>query len=207
MQRGNAAFDNRGLSKEKWLLIYVDCGCDGCGNVDCGCSAIFLFDNRVPKGKYWWAGSKILLYRQHTKGSQFSLQIIFFGKNFLKAKKLHNIQSLGLNGNSGWYIAIFDVRLQNLTLNCNILAWYCNICSWYCNILAQCWIFWLIVAIYWLDNQSKGRLQWKKNVFFRALPESPNPPPPDPNSGNLVLFFSDVKIQDLKVTWGDISTT
>ena len=29
-----------------------------------------------------------------------------------------------------------------------------------------------------------------KNVFFRALPESPNPPlPPDPNSGNLVLFF------------------
>ena len=29
----------------------------------------------------------------------------------------------------------------------------------------------------------------KKNVFFRALPESPNPIPPDPNSGNLVLFF------------------
>ena len=38
--------------------------------------------------------------------------------------------------------------------------------------------------------QSKGRHQWqKKNVFFRAFPESPNPPPPDPNSGNLVLFF------------------
>ena len=35
----------------------------------------------------------------------------------------------------------------------------------------------------------KGRPQWKKNVFFRALPQSPNPPPPDPNSGNLVLFF------------------
>ena len=47
----------------------------------------------------------------------------------------------------------------------------------------------------------KGRHQWKKNVFFRVLPESPNPPPLDPNSGNLVLF-SDVKIQDLKE--GDI---
>ena len=31
-------------------------------------------------------------------------------------------------------------------------------------------------------------LNEKKNVFFRALPESPNPPP-DPYSGNLVLFF------------------
>ena len=109
MQRGNAAFDNRGLSKEKWLLIYVDCGCDGCGNVDCGCSAIFLFDNRVAKGKYWWAGSKILLYRQHTKGSRFPLQIIFFGKKTFKSKKLpqYSIHSLGLNRNSGWYIAIF----------------------------------------------------------------------------------------------------
>ena len=29
----------------------------------------------------------------------------------------------------------------------------------------------------------------KKNVFFRALPESPKPPPPNLNSGNLVLFF------------------
>ena len=29
----------------------------------------------------------------------------------------------------------------------------------------------------------------KKNVFFRVLPESPNPPPPDPNLGNFVLFF------------------
>ena len=38
----------------------------------------------------------------------------------------------------------------------------------------------------------KGRHQLKKNVFFWALPESPKPPPHDPNSGNLVLF-SDVK--------------
>ena len=30
----------------------------------------------------------------------------------------------------------------------------------------------------------------RKNVFFRALPESrKHPPPPDPNSGNLVLCF------------------
>ena len=35
----------------------------------------------------------------------------------------------------------------------------------------------------------KGRHQQKKNVFFRAFPESPKPPPPDPSSGNLVLFF------------------
>ena len=38
-------------------------------------------------------------------------------------------------------------------------------------------------------NFAKGRGQLKKDVFFRALPELPKPPPPDPNSGNLVLFF------------------
>ena len=47
---------------------------------------------------------------------------------------------------------------------------------------------------------TKGRPQLKKNVFFRALPESPKPPPHDPNLGNLVLFFSEVKIQDLKAS-------
>ena len=36
----------------------------------------------------------------------------------------------------------------------------------------------------------------KKNVFFRALPELPNPPSPhDPNSGNLVLFFRKSKFK------------
>ena len=40
----------------------------------------------------------------------------------------------------------------------------------------------------------------EKNVFFQALPKLPNPPPHDPNSGNLVLFFSEVEIQDLKVS-------
>ena len=37
------------------------------------------------------------------------------------------------------------------------------------------------------DSRSKGRHQLKKNVFFWALPESPDPLPPHP--GNLVLFF------------------
>ena len=32
-----------------------------------------------------------------------------------------------------------------------------------------------------------GKTSTEKNVFFWALPESPKPP--DPNSGNLVLFF------------------
>ena len=35
----------------------------------------------------------------------------------------------------------------------------------------------------------------KKNVFFRALPELPTPPPHDPNSGNLVLFFRKSKFK------------
>ena len=41
----------------------------------------------------------------------------------------------------------------------------------------------------------KGRPQLKKNVFFRALPELPKPPPHDPNSGNLVLFFRKSKFK------------
>ena len=41
----------------------------------------------------------------------------------------------------------------------------------------------------------------EKKHFFRALPESPNPPP-WPQFGQLGPFFPDVKIQDLKVTWG-----
>ena len=40
-----------------------------------------------------------------------------------------------------------------------------------------------------LGIKTKGRHRNKKNVFFRALPESPKHPPHDPNSGNLVLFF------------------
>ena len=40
----------------------------------------------------------------------------------------------------------------------------------------------------------------KKKRFLSGIARIPKtPPPPDPNSGNLVLFFSDVKIQDLKV--------
>ena len=45
----------------------------------------------------------------------------------------------------------------------------------------------------------KGRGQLKKNVFSRALLELHNPPPL-PQFGQLGPFFSEVKIQDLKVS-------
>ena len=38
----------------------------------------------------------------------------------------------------------------------------------------------------------------EKNVFFRALPESPNPHPP--NLGNLVLFFERQKRRFARMT-------
>ena len=47
----------------------------------------------------------------------------------------------------------------------------------------------------------KGRHQQKKNVFFRALPESPTPPLTPIRA--TWSFFLDVKIQDLKVTCGE----
>ena len=40
----------------------------------------------------------------------------------------------------------------------------------------------------------------EKNVFFRALPELPKPPPPWPQFGQLGPLFSEVEIQDLKVS-------
>ena len=40
----------------------------------------------------------------------------------------------------------------------------------------------------------------KETFSFGHCPNYLNPPPHDPNSGNLVLFFSEVKIQDLKVS-------
>ena len=43
-------------------------------------------------------------------------------------------------------------------------------------------------------------LNWKKNVFFRALPELPKPPPPWPQFGQLGPLFLEVEIQDLKVS-------
>ena len=46
-------------------------------------------------------------------------------------------------------------------------------------------------------------VNWKKTFSFGHCPNYLNPPPlppPDPNSGNLVLFFGR---QDLKVTWGE----
>ena len=49
---------------------------------------------------------------------------------------------------------------------------------------------------------SKGRRQWKKNAFFRALPKLPKPPPLTPIRATW-SFFSDIKIQNLKVTCGE----
>ena len=51
-----------------------------------------------------------------------------------------------------------------------------------------------------LDQHIREDLNWKKNVFFRALPELPNPPPPWPQFGQLGPLFSEVEIQDLKVS-------
>ena len=57
---------------------------------------------------------------------------------------------------------------------------------------AKIWIFNPLLSM----EDIKGRGQRKKNVFFRALPELPKPPPPhDPNSGNLVLFFRKSKFK------------
>ena len=50
-----------------------------------------------------------------------------------------------------------------------------------------------------LNCGDKGRGQRKKNVFFRALPESPKHPPLTPIRATW-SFFSEVKIQDLKVS-------
>ena len=47
--------------------------------------------------------------------------------------------------------------------------------------------------------KDKGRHQQQKNVFFQVLPESPNPPP-DPNLGNLVLFFGRQKRRFARMT-------
>ena len=65
------------------------------------------------------------------------------------------------------------------------------LCSW-----SSCWGD----AIPWQLFSYRERL-WedinrKKNIFFRALPESPKPSPPhDPNLGNLVLFFRKSKFK------------
>ena len=49
------------------------------------------------------------------------------------------------------------------------------------------------------EVMNKGRGQRKKNVFFWALPELPNPPP-SPQFGQLGPLFSEVEIQDLKIS-------
>ena len=48
----------------------------------------------------------------------------------------------------------------------------------------------------------KGRDPLEKKRFLSRIARITYPPP-DLNSGNLVLFFPDLKIQDLKVTLGE----
>ena len=50
-----------------------------------------------------------------------------------------------------------------------------------------------------IDGYLREDINTKKNVFFRALPESPNPPPLTPIRATW-SFFLEVKIQDLKVS-------
>ena len=57
-----------------------------------------------------------------------------------------------------------------------------------------------VFAVFVISFQVLGKASIKKNVFFRALPESPKPHPPLAPIRATWSFFSDVKIQDLKVT-------
>ena len=54
-----------------------------------------------------------------------------------------------------------------------------------------------------VERRDLGRRSTKKNVFFRALPKLPNPPPLTPIWATW-SFFWDIKIQDLKVTWKNV---
>ena len=58
-----------------------------------------------------------------------------------------------------------------------------------------------VFAVFVISFQVLGKASIKKNVFFRALPESPNPPPtPLTPIRATWSFFPDVKIQDFKVS-------
>ena len=48
-----------------------------------------------------------------------------------------------------------------------------------------------------IENMNLGKTSTEKKRFLSGIALVTYPPPPDPNSGNLVLF-SEVKIQDLK---------
>ena len=57
------------------------------------------------------------------------------------------------------------------------------------NILSYIAILDIITAdIIYNDQWHLGKTSIEKNVFFRAFPQSPTPPP-DPKLGNLVLFY------------------
>ena len=55
--------------------------------------------------------------------------------------------------------------------------------------------------IYSDTHYLREEINWKKkNIFFRALPELPRPLPQWPQFGQLGPLFSEIEIQDLKVS-------
>ena len=90
-------------------------------------------------------------------------------------------------------LAGFDRVCQCLSLasHCvcvSIRLYLCVYVSVYPGV-SVCPCIYLCVSMCPLCALPQGRGQRKKNVFFRAFPKFPNPPPHDPNSGNFVLFF------------------
>ena len=75
------------------------------------------------------------------------------------------------------------------------------------NVSFQCWISQIEIVecafqrgfkmckIYNFVVAHKGRHQWEKNVFFRALPESPKPPPLTPIRATWSSFFRTSKLK------------
>ena len=90
---------------------------------------------------------------------------------------------------------------------CSCVSHFHNLSTWQWNFL--CSTFRLIFSHFELTQDHAvdpvihsllGKASMKKNVFFRALPELPNPPPPWPQFGQLGPLFSEVEIQVLKVS-------
>ena len=89
-----------------------------------------------------------------------------------------NHQHSILSGNHIPHLGIINIQFLPL-------LWYSKVC----------FDLWRNIFFLHLITKERDPLK-KKNVFFRALPELPKPPPPhDPNSGNLVLFFRKSKFK------------
>ena len=102
---------------------------------------------------------------------------------------------LGLTANIGKLVTLL-VSVPVSGVGVLVLVLWTTICCIHQKVTIS---IMLLIAVYrdagGLDNSGKGRGQLKKNVFFWALPKFPNPPPLDPNSGNLVLFFRTSKFK------------